>query len=575
MKQFTDEQLESTAADAIKSGAPPESENLTPLPAVAEPPEVRAAKELALRYRLPFVNLLPADGESPIDYSLLSEIPVDLMVRNQFVPLRRENGKLHIAMADPTDLDRLDDLAGALRTRLVPYVATAGAIDVVLRKGDATQRVLQEAASGFRISLVRETEAGEEVLDLDRLATDSDMSPIIKLVDTIIYNAMESRASDIHIETRDTEVQVKYRIDGALYQKVDPIDLAYHQTLISRIKVMSELDIAERRVPQDGRFRVRYKGRNVDFRVSIMPTVHGEDAVIRILDKEQINEEFKNLDLNVVGFDPEDLRKFRRYIAEPYGMVLVTGPTGSGKTTTLYAALNEIRNEEDKIITIEDPVEYQLHGITQIPVNEKKGLTFARGLRSILRHDPDKIMVGEIRDEETAQIAIQSALTGHLVFTTVHANNVIDVIGRFLNMGVEPYNFVSSLNCVLAQRLVRVLCAICRRAFRPSDAELIESGLRPEEHHGRVFYANVGCDSCNHTGYRGRTAIHELLDLSDNVREMIVERRPGSEVRRAAEAEGLTSLRESALKKVFAGVTTLHEINRVTFVEEVNINGRP
>src|SRR6266850_921730 len=491
MKQ---DQADTSATDGIKGGVPPAA----PLPVAAEPPEIKQAKELALRYRLPFVNLLPTEGESPIDYSLLSELPVDLMVRHQFVPLRRENGKLHIAMADPTDLDLLDDLSGALRMRLVPHVATAGAIDVVLRKGDATQRVLQEAASGFRISLVRETEAGEEVLDLDRLATDSEMSPIIKLVDTIIYNAMESRASDIHIETRDTEVQVKYRIDGALYQKVDPIDLAYHQTLISRIKVMSELDIAERRVPQDGRFRVRYKGRNVDFRVSIMPTVHGED-----------------------------------------------------------------------------PVEYQLHGITQIPVNEKKGLTFARGLRSILRHDPDKIMVGEIRDTETAQIAIQSALTGHLVFTTVHANNVIDVIGRFLNMGVEPYNFVSSLNCVLAQRLVRVLCTICRRAFRPSDAELIESGLRPEEHHGRVFYANVGCDSCNHTGYRGRTAIHELLDMSDNVREMIVERRPGSEVRRAAEAEGLTSLRESALKKVFAGVTTLHEINRVTFVEEVNINGRP
>ncbi len=574
MKQFTEEQTPSPDANALKGGVSDSGQDLAQLPPAAEPPEIRQARELATRYRLPFVNLLPKDGESPIDYSLLGELPVDLMVRHQFVPLRRENGKLHIAMADPTDLDLLDDLAGALRMRLVPHVATAGAIDVVLRKGDATQRVLQEAASGFRISLVRETEAGEEVLDLDRLATDSEMSPIIKLVDTIIYNAMESRASDIHIETRDTEVQVKYRIDGALYQKVDPIDLAYHQTLISRIKVMSELDIAERRVPQDGRFRVRYKGRNVDFRVSIMPTVHGEDAVIRILDKEQINEEFKNLDLNVVGFDPDDLRKFRRYIAEPYGMVLVTGPTGSGKTTTLYAALNEIRNEEDKIITIEDPVEYQLHGITQIPVNEKKGLTFARGLRSILRHDPDKIMVGEIRDEETAQIAIQSALTGHLVFTTVHANNVIDVIGRFLNMGVEPYNFVSSLNCVLAQRLIRVLCPVCRRGFHPSDTELLESGLHPEEQRDSVFYENVGCDACNHTGYRGRTAIHELLDLSDNIREMIVERRPGSEVRRAAEAEGLTSLRESALKKVFSGVSTLHEINRVTFVEEVNLAGR-
>src|SRR5215210_6922143 len=569
MKQSSEEYSQ-TITSFGDNTQPITRDELLPVPETNEPPEVREARTLARRYRLPYVDLLPADGESPIDYALLNEFPVDLMLRHLFVPLRREGKRLHVAMADPTDLEQLDELASALRARIVPHVATAGAIDVVLRKGDATQRVLQEAASGFRISLVKETETGEEVLDLDRLATDSEMSPIIKLVDTIVFNAMESRASDIHIETRDTEVQVKYRIDGALYAKVDPIDLAYHQTLISRIKVMSELDIAERRVPQDGRFRVRYKGRTVDFRVSIMPTIHGEDAVIRILDKEQINEEFRNLNLDVVGFSEDDLRKFRRYIAEPYGMVLVTGPTGSGKTTTLYAGLNEIRNEEDKIITIEDPVEYQLHGITQIPVNEKKGLTFARGLRSILRHDPDKIMVGEIRDNETAQIAIQSALTGHLVFTTVHANNVIDVIGRFLNMGVEPYNFVSSLNCVLAQRLIRMLCPTCKRKYRPTDEELMESGLHPETFRNKPFYMNVGCDACNHTGYRGRTAIHELLDLSDNIREMIVERRPGSEVRRAAEAEGLTSLRDSALQKVFSGISTLHEINRVTFVQELS-----
>ncbi|HKG13558.1 MAG TPA: GspE/PulE family protein [Pyrinomonadaceae bacterium] len=572
-------QSEKEAATAVANPPQdgPDGNGARPPASAAEgehvPPEVRAALSLARRYRLPYVDLLPPVGESPIDYALLGEVPVELMLRHLFVPLRREGRRMHIAMADPTDLERLDEIASALHARIVPHVATAGAIEVVLRKGDATQRVLQEAASGFRISLVKETEQGEEVLDLDRLATDSEMSPIIKLVDTIIYNAMESRASDIHIETADTAVHVKYRIDGALYEKVEPIDLAYHQTLISRIKVMSELDIAERRIPQDGRFRVRYKGRNVDFRVSIMPTVHGEDSVIRILDKEQINDQFKNLTLDVVGFLPSDVRDFRRYIAEPYGMVLVTGPTGSGKTTTLYAALNEIRNDEDKIITIEDPVEYQLHGVTQIPVNEKKGLTFARGLRSILRHDPDKIMVGEIRDNETAQIAIQSALTGHLVFTTVHANNVIDVIGRFLNMGVEPYNFVSSLNCVLAQRLTRVLCNVCKRPYKPTDEELMESGLRPAEHGHRTFYMSVGCDACNHTGYRGRTAIHELLNMSDNIREMIIARRPGSEVRRAAESEGLRSLREAALEKVFAGISTLHEINRVTFVEEVKMNG--
>jgi type IV pilus assembly protein PilB len=534
-----------------------------------EPPEVLEAKQLAKRYRLPYIDLLPAETESPIDYDELAKIPVEMMLRNHFVPLKREGRDLHSAMADPTNLEVLDELENALNVRIVPYVATRGAIDVILKRGDATQRVLQEAAQGFKISLVKETEHGEEVLDLDRLATDSDMSPIIKLVDTIIYNAMESRASDIHIEAGDRDVRVKFRIDGALYAKVDPIDIAYHQTLISRIKVMSELDIAERRIPQDGRFRVRYKGRTVDFRVSILPSAFGENCVIRILDKEQISEEFKNLSLDVVGFDPEDLQRFRLYIKEPYGMVLVTGPTGSGKTTTLYAALNEIRNDEDKIITIEDPVEYVLQGIMQIPVNEKKGLTFARGLRSILRHDPDKVMVGEIRDEETAQIAIQSALTGHLVFTTVHANNVIDVIGRFLNMGVEPYNFVSSLNCVLAQRLVRLLCHTCKRPYTPADEELFASGLRPEDVGDRTFYRNIGCDACNHTGYRGRTAIHELLDMSDTVREMIIERRPGSEIRRQAESEGLSSLRESAIKKVFSGATTLYEINRVTFVEEV------
>ena len=524
------------------------------------------AREKARRYRLQFVDLKPDE----IDYHLVHELPVDLMVRHNFVPLRKEGNTLYIAMADPTNLDLIDELEAQLHLRLKTAVATQSSVEEALKRGDTAARILQTATAGFRsdaVALLRETDQGEEVLDLDRLAGDEEMSPIIKLVDTVVLNALERRASDIHIETRDSDVQVKYRIDGALYRAADPIDIAHHQTIVQRIKVMSELDIAERRVPQDGRFRMRIRGRKIDFRVSIMPAIHGENVVIRILDKEQINEEFRDLNLDVVGFAPQDLRKFRKFIAEPYGMVLVTGPTGSGKTTTLYAALNEIKNEEDKIITIEDPVEYQLQGITQIPVNEKKGLTFARGLRSILRHDPDKIMVGEIRDSETAQIAIQSALTGHLVFTTVHANNVIDVIGRFLNMGVEPYNFVSSLNCVLAQRLVRMLCTHCRRKYQPIDQELIESGLNADKYRNEIFYNAVGCEVCNFTGYRGRTAIHELLDVTDHIREIILERRPGSEVRRAARAEGLTSLRESALAKVFLGVTTLHEINRVTFVE--------
>jgi len=525
-----------------------------------------AAREKARRYRLKFIDL---KTEEPA-YHLIHELPVELMVRHSFVPMDRDGDTLFVAMADPTNLEVVDEIEAQLHVRLKTAFATQAAVEDALKRGDTAARMLQDATAGFRtdqMALLRETDHGEEAVDLERLTGDEEMSPIIKLVYTVVLNALERRASDIHIETRDSDVVVKYRIDGALYRAADPIDISHHPTIVQRIKVMSELDIAEHRIPQDGRFRIMIRGRKIDFRVSIMPSIHGENVVIRILDKEQINEAFKELNLDVVGFAPQDLKKFRKFISEPYGMVLVTGPTGSGKTTTLYAALNEIKNDEDKIITIEDPVEYQLQGITQIPVNEKQKLTFARGLRSILRHDPDKIMVGEIRDSETAQIAIQSALTGHLVFTTVHANNVIDVIGRFLNMGVEPYNFVSSLNCVLAQRLVRILCTHCKERYQPADQDLSESGLNPDKYRNEIFYKSIGCEVCNSTGYRGRTAIHELLDVTDHIREIVLERRPGSEVRRAARAEGLTSLRESAIAKVFTGVTTLHEINRVTFVE--------
>src|SRR6202035_2674663 len=352
----------------------------------------------------------------------------------------------------------------------------------LLKKTEQSQRVLDEVTEGFTLDVVGEGEGEDETLSIDKLtSTDSGIAPVIKLVDTTIFNALERRASDIHIESRDQEVAIKYRIDGVLHYAMPPIAKDWHSTIISRIKVMSELDIAERRVPQDGRFRVRYKSRLIDFRVSIMPTIHGEDAVLRVLDKESMSEKFSKLSLDVVGFADADLVKFRRYIKEPYGMVLVTGPTGSGKTTTLYAGLSEIKNDEDKIITIEDPVEYQIKGITQIPVNEKKGLTFARGLRSILSPHPDKILVGEIRDQETAQIAINAALTGHLVFTTVHANNVVDVLGRFLNMSVDAYNFVSSLNCILAQRLVRTTCEFCARPVKISEEMLEESALDPAE----------------------------------------------------------------------------------------------
>jgi type IV pilus assembly protein PilB len=521
------------------------------------------SQKLAQRYRCPFVDL----NTVRIDPELFRVIPADLMFRFNFVPLEAHDHQLVIAVADPSQVLLSDELTLLLGKKLVLRVATATQIGDLLKRTEQSQRVLEQATEAFTLQVVADEEESEQSLSADRLTADTAVNPVVRLVDTVIFTALERRASDVHIEARDIEVIVKYRIDGVLVHAGAPISKEWHSTILSRIKVMSELDIAERRVPQDGRFRVRYKGRFVDFRVSIMPSIHGEDAVLRVLDKETLSEKFHNLSLEVIGFSDDDLRKFRRYIREPYGMVLVTGPTGSGKTTTLYAAINEIKTEEDKIITIEDPVEYQVQGITQIPVNEKKGLTFARGLRSILRHDPDKIMVGEIRDQETAQIAIQSALTGHLVFTTVHANNVTDVIGRFINMGVEPYNFVSALNCIMAQRLVRIVCVHCKKAVRYPPAVLQAAGLSPEIWAKETFAEGVGCLECSGTGYHGRTAITELLDLSDHIREMIVNRRPTSEIKRAAREEGMTFLRDSGLAKVREGTTTLKEINKVTFID--------
>jgi type IV pilus assembly protein PilB len=526
--------------------------------------EAAQARQLAMRYRCDFVDL----REARIDHDLFTSVPVDLMFRYNFVPLEAQNGTLEIALADPRNLNLIDELSILLQKKLRVKVATLSQIADLLKKSEQSQKLLEEVTEGFALDVVADEENADETLSIDKLTADEgNIAPVIRLVDTTIFNALERRASDIHIETRDSEVAIKYRIDGVLHYAMPPIAKDWHSTIISRIKVMSELDIAERRVPQDGRFRVRYKNRLIDFRVSVMPTIHGEDVVLRVLDKESMSEKFAKLSLDVVGFSPPDLKKFRLYIKEPYGMVLVTGPTGSGKTTTLYAGLSEIKNDEDKIITIEDPVEYQIKGITQIPVNEKKGLTFARGLRSILRHDPDKVMVGEIRDHETAQIAINAALTGHLVFTTVHANNVLDVLGRFLNMGVEPYNFVSAMNCILAQRLVRVICEHCKKRVRYEDEYIRESGLNPEEWQQVPLYEGSGCFECGGTGFRGRTAIHELLDMTERIREMILEKRATSEIRRVAREEGMTFLRESALEKARLGVTTLKEINKVTFIE--------
>jgi type II secretory ATPase GspE/PulE/Tfp pilus assembly ATPase PilB-like protein len=524
--------------------------------------ETAKSRALAARYELEFVDLT----QFRINNDLFRSLPADLMLRYGFVPYRREGQTLLIVVSDPSDLQAIDEIGLQLGTPVRVTVGSSSAIQGILKKSESSTRVLEEATEGFQMQILRdEDSAGDENLTVDKLT--SDISPVIRLVDTMVFSALQRRASDIHIETQDDAVNVKYRIDGVLQPAMKPIDKRHHSTLISRIKVMSELDIAEKRVPQDGRFKLRVRGKTIDFRVSIMPSVHGEDAVIRILDKESLSEQFTELRLDILGWPEDEMRRFRKYIREPYGMVLVTGPTGSGKTTTLYAALSEIKSSEDKIITIEDPVEYQLRGITQIPINEKKGLTFARGLRSVLRHDPDKIMVGEIRDPETAQIAIQSALTGHLVFTTVHANNVIDVLGRFLNMGVEPYQFVSALNCVLAQRLVRRICAHCKRPATISREMLTESALDPGLASTHEFFEGAGCIECGGTGFKGRTAICEIMDLTDRIRDMILERRPTSEIKRAARDEGMRFLRECAVELIMKGETTLREINKVTFVE--------
>ena len=520
------------------------------------------AQALAQQFGLEYADLDtivadPALGES---------LPPELFIRYNFIPLQKTEDGLVIAISDPTNVAELDDLEMQLDMQLVCQVAARSKITAHLGQAQGSKQVLQEVSEDFKLQLVKETDKGEEVLSIEKLTDDS--SPIIRLIDSTLFDALNKRASDIHIESSPDGVQIKYRVDGVLFRATEPLDGRFQGPIISRIKVMSELDISERRIPQDGRFKVRMAGKSIDFRVSIMPSIFGEDAVIRILDKESIAKDLHGLTLDVLGIEGHELTRFRRMIREPYGMVLVTGPTGSGKTTTLYAALTEIYNEQEKIITIEDPVEYQLKGVVQIPVNEKKGLTFARGLRSILRHDPDKIMVGEIRDPETAQIAVQSALTGHLVFTTVHANNVFDVLGRFLHMGIDAYNFVSSLNCVAAQRLIRKICVHCKQTVTYEREDFIASGLDYDKLKDHIFYEGAGCKECNGQGYHGRTAILELLDLDDNLRDLIIKKASVSQLKEAARAAGTSFLRDSAIEKLLKGETTLAEINRVTFVDK-------
>ena len=501
---------------------------------------------------------------------MLSQLPAfDLLplahaLARHCVLLRATGGELTGVIADPFDLDLQTWLETQARatpaTPLRLRLALQSDIQAYLSKQEESARAVDTLVAG-----VSETRRdGKTAAVLSFASVSEAASPAVKLVNSTLYDALKAGASDIHLESTAGGLAVKYRVDGVLDHatSVNGIEVAEH--IISRLKVLAELDIAERRVPQDGSFRVESGGREIDLRVSIMPSIHGEDAVIRILDKRAMIEAYGSLTLEALGFDAASLVSLRTLAQEAYGMLLVTGPTGSGKTTTLYAALTEIHNGREKIITIEDPVEYQLPGILQIPVNEKKGLTFAKGLRSILRHDPDKIMVGEIRDRETAEIAVQSALTGHLVLTTVHANNVFDVFGRFTHMGIDPYAFVSALNGIWAQRLVRMNCPHCAAQYTPTDAELAAVNLERQDVQDYLFMQGKGCGDCRGTGYKGRRSIAEILTLNDEIRELIVDKRPIRQIKQAAYENGTRSLRLAALDLVKRGATTLTEIKRVT-----------
>ena len=502
------------------------------------------------------------------DPALWRSVPMELVRRFRFVPIAEDGERLEIALPPPVAEEEVDRLEMLLQRPLVIRVGDDDLIAGIIERNTNSSFLLDRASEDLRIELLGRDggRGGTSLISLDPDGPDGG-SPIVRLVDSLLVNAIERRATDVHIETKASEVVLKIRVDGILYPAMEPVDAIHHQTIVARLKVMAELDVAERRIPQDGRFRAaladgRGGHRTVDFRVSVMPSVHGEDVVVRVLDKEHLGSRFEALSLAALGFSGRDLRLLRAHVRRPFGMVLATGPTGSGKTTTLYAALSEIATPEEKIVTIEDPVEYEISGVTQVPVNEKKGLTFARGLRSILRHDPDTIMVGEVRDPETAGIAIQAALTGHLVLTTVHANHSTDVIGRFLHMGGDPHNFVSALHCIVAQRLVRVLCPACRREATPNASERAALAIlgAPTD---RVFRP-VGCRRCDGAGFRGRTAVAEILSLDTEVREMILARRPAATIREHAERGGMAPLRRRALEAVAAGVTTLAEANRVT-----------
>jgi general secretion pathway protein E len=522
-------------------------------------PANQFASYLGATLHYPVLDMVRLDSLSP-DFETIAFTEA---LEHECIAFRDEGGQSLIVFGDPFDNRLQAWLEEKVRGPVRRALAHPSDIAAWLARKEEVLHAMDSALSGPSGAMT----PGPVAEDLSLKSISGDTSPVVKLVHSTLYDALRTGVSDIHMETVASGLVIKYRIDGVLVQVGTVEGREVAEQALSRIKVVSELDIAERRIPQDGRFKVSMRGREVDLRVSIMPSIFGEDAVLRILDKQALADQVSGLSLSYLGFDPDTIGLLRHLASKPYGMMLVTGPTGSGKTTTLYAAISEINHGQDKIITIEDPVEYQLPGVLQIPVNEKKGLTFARGLRSILRHDPDKIMVGEIRDPETAQIALQSALTGHLVFTTVHANNVFDVIGRFMHMGVDLYNFISAVNGILAQRLVRINCPHCSVPIEPDAAQLDDSGLTPAQVENYRFMAGKGCGQCRGTGYKGRKAIAELLYLNDKIREMIVARQPVRVIKEEAHRNGTRFLRDAALDLVRNGETTLQEINRVTFVE--------
>ncbi len=520
--------------------------------------EEKIARIIAAQFSYPYTRL--QDSPAP---DLLQLIPLDIMNQHQFVPYEKKGDKLVIALADPNNLmDVADRLEMLVDMEISAVIASSKKIRQILKNFEASRNMVDTVSGDMRLPLVKESDQGEEILSFEKVSAEE--SQIVKLIDSTILDAINKQASDIHIEASDHGVIIRYRIDGMLHQATDPLDMQHLSPIISRIKVMSELDIAEKRIPQDGRFKLKVMERYIDFRVSILPALSGENAVIRILDREHLEAEAGEFRLEGMELPHRELAHLKRLVKAPYGMFLMTGPTGSGKTTTLYRALSEVNRKDVKIITIEDPVEYQLKGVVQMPVNVKKGLTFARGLRSILRHDPDKILVGEIRDAETAQIALQSALTGHLVFTTVHANSSFEVINRFTHMGIEAYNLMAALNCIAAQRLIRVLCD-CKTETTPTDAEMVDSGLDPVKFRGKIFYKARGCELCKGTGYKGRKAILEIVELNDKIKELFINKTSTTELKRMAAKSGTIFLRQAALREVMRGETTIEEADRVTF----------